>query len=123
MYQCTKCGQVSEYTMDGDVLTGRMYVRAPLRPPLRDSQLYEESYNLSPCCGAPVDWVEPCKQCDNPVLPSLMLHGICRSCAGRALQRMRYLLANEFTEAELRVLDEAFDGVALSEFPEARLPE
>jgi len=47
--------------------------------------------------------------------------GMCRKCAEKTVARMRYLLFNEFTEAQREVLNDAFDGVALTEPDKAKV--
>jgi len=37
------------------------------------------------------------------------------------VERLRYFLYNEFTEAERQVLNDAFDGVALTDPDEAKV--
>jgi hypothetical protein len=62
-----------------------------------------------------------CDGCGEILAAGTDHHGLCRKCAVKAVERLNYFLNNEFTEAERLVLDDAFDGVALSEPEKAKV--
>lgn len=82
---------------------------------------FSEKHRVSPCCRDTFVETMPCNSCGRDVGEGTDYHGLCRKCAEAAVERLRYVLYNEFTEAERQVLDDAFDGVSLTEPDEAKV--
>ena len=80
-----------------------------------------EKHRVSPCCHSTFAEAMRCGGCNALIAAGADCHGLCRKCAERAVDRLRYLLLNEFTEAEREALDEAFDGVFLTEPDKAKV--
>ena len=80
-----------------------------------------ETHRRSPCCKDGFAPVMECVHCGKLVAVGADLHGLCRSCAEKVVNRLRYLLNNEFTDAEREVLNDAFDGVPLTDPEEAKV--
>lgn len=80
-----------------------------------------EKHRVSPCCHSTFAEAMRCGGCNALIAAGADCHGLCRKCAERAVDRLRYLLLNEFTEAEREVLDEAFDGVFLTDPDKAKV--
>lgn len=81
-----------------------------------------ETHMVSSCCWSSFDRAEICERCGRPFPwpPETPRKKLCAACTRRAVERLRYLLNNEFTEAEREALNEAFDGVPLTEPEKAR---
>lgn len=84
-------------------------------------EAHGETYRVSPCCLDAFMQAMQCKRCEDYIAPGRDLHGLCRKCAERAVNRLTQLLATEFTEEEREALNDAFDGVALTEPWEAKV--
>lgn len=69
---------------------------------------------VSPCCLAPFAQAVACDSCGVAMAPDESSHGLCRSCARKAVERLKRILKGGFTPAEREVLNEAFDGVPLT---------
>lgn len=80
-----------------------------------------ERYRASPCCGDSFASAIRCDSCGALIAAGADAHGMCRKCAEKTVARMRHLLFNEFTEAQREVLNDAFDGVALTEPDKAKV--
>lgn len=86
---------------------------------IRDS---EGDYRwLSPCCRDSYTVAMECASCGGTIPVGSDLHGRCRKCAEAVVSKLQYLLYNEFTEAEREVLNDAFDGVSLTDPDEAKV--
>ena len=80
-----------------------------------------KQYWASPCCwGAFVPTIG-CDRCGKLIAVGSDLHGLCRACAEAVVARLRYYLNNEFTDAEREVLNDAFDGVPLTDPESAKV--
>jgi len=82
---------------------------------------YSEKISLSPCCRDTFMPTMRCAVCGDVLAAGTDHHGMCKKCAVAAVDRLCYFLNNEFTEAEREVLNEAFDGVALTESDKAKV--
>jgi len=80
-----------------------------------------EKHRVSPCCRDTFVETMACASCDAEIGKGTDYHGLCRKCAEQTVERLRYFLYNEFTEAERQVLNDAFDGVALTDPDEAKV--
>lgn len=75
----------------------------------------------SPCCLDGFAPVMTCDRCGKLMAAGSDLHGLCRACAEAAVARLRYYLNNEFTDAEREILNDAFDGVPLTDPESAKV--
>lgn len=82
---------------------------------------FSEKHRVSPCCRDTFVEAMPCQSCGHDVGKGADYHGLCRKCAEEAVSRLIYLLYNEFTEAQREVLNDAFDGVPLTEPDKAKV--
>ena len=82
---------------------------------------FVERHSVSPCCKDTYVKTMHCQSCDTVIGQGTDYHGLCRKCAEAAVERLRYFLYNEFTEAEREVLNMAFDGIALTEPDKAKV--
>ena len=82
-----------------------------------------EKRRVSPCCKDSFVKAVVCagSECQELIPAGKDLHGLCRKCADKSVSRLRYFLLNEFTEAEREVLNDAYDGVALTDPEEAEV--
>ena len=80
-----------------------------------------ERYWRSPCCLDGFMPVVSCERCGKLIAVGADTHGLCGHCAEATVARLRYFLNNEFTEEEREVLNEAFDGVPLTEPEKAKV--
>lgn len=109
MYICLDCGEefsrpkIIEDKHDDDPFTPR------------------EKHRVSPCCYTGFAAAMNCDDCGALIAIGKDAHGMCRKCAERTVARMRYLLFNEFTEAQREVLNDAFDGVPMTEPDKAKV--
>lgn len=95
-YICLGCGQAFEQ-------------------PVRVAEASGESRLYSPCCREGFSSAVRCSGCGAAVAQGEEVHGLCQDCAGGAVARLREFLGRGFTQAEREVLNDAFDGVDLSE--------
>lgn len=79
-----------------------------------------EKLRVSPCCCDSFTEAVRCDRCGALIAAGADAHGLCRKCAEQTVEKLRNLLRNEFTEAEREVLNDAFDGVALTEPEKAK---
>ena len=109
MYICLDCGEefthpkIIEDKHDHDPFTPR------------------EKHRVSPCCYTNFAAAMNCGSCGTLIAIGKDTHGMCRKCAERTVARLRFLLFNEFTAAQREVLNDAFDGVALTEADKAKV--
>lgn len=80
-----------------------------------------EKRRVSPCCRDSFVKAVGCTGCGELVPAGKDLHGLCRKCGEKTVSRLRYMLLNEFTEAEREILNDAFDGVPLTDPEEAKV--
>ena len=80
-----------------------------------------EHHWKSPCCHGGFVPAVICGNCDKLIAGGSDFHGLCGDCATKTISRLRYFLMNEFTESEREVLNDAFDGVALTEPEKAKV--
>lgn len=80
-----------------------------------------EKYRVSPCCHDGFTAAVTCPLCGELTAAGYDSHGLCRKCAEKTVERLQYFLYNEFTEAQREVLNDAFDGVALTDPDEAKV--
>ena len=85
-----------------------------------DPSTKENSWR-SPCCLDAFAPVTTCVHCGKLMAAGADLHGLCRTCAETVVSRLRYLLNNEFTDAEREILNDAFDGVPLTDPESAKV--
>ena len=83
--------------------------------------LLKVKHRVSPCCHGAFAEAIRCDRCGNLIAAGADAHGYCRKCAERTVDKLRYVLFNEFTEAEREILNDAFDGVALTEADKAKV--
>lgn len=82
---------------------------------------YQERSSLSPCCREVFTASQPCARCGAPVSTDGRFHGLCQRCAQDTLTHLRRLLHTEFIDSEREVLNDAFDGVPLTQPEQAHL--
>lgn len=82
---------------------------------------FSEKHRVSPCCRDMFVETMPCDSCGAVIGKGTDYHGLCLKCARETVARLEYLLYNEFTEAQRQVLDDAFDGVSLTEPDKAKV--
>ena len=75
----------------------------------------------SPCCLDGFAPVIACDHCGELMTAGSDLHGLCRACAKAVVARLRYYLNNEFTDSERKILNDAFDGVPLTDPESAKV--
>lgn len=80
-----------------------------------------EKHRVSPCCHDTFMGTMTCAACDAEQAKGTDYHGLCRKCAEATVEQLCYFLYNEFTEAQRQVLNDAFDGVALTEPDKAKV--
>ncbi len=95
-YVCLGCGQAFEQ-------------------PVQVAEASGERRCYSPCCREGFTPAVPCRSCGAALPQGGDVHGLCPDCAEAAVERLRDFLRLGFTPAEREVLNDAFDGVALSE--------
>ncbi len=83
--------------------------------PVRVAEASGESRLYSPCCRESFTPAVHCRNCGAALPQGEEVHGLCPDCAEEAVARLREFLCRGFTQAEREVLNDAFDGVALSE--------
>lgn len=81
----------------------------------------KEKHRVSPCCHGAFAEATECVECGGLIAVGADSHGLCRKCAEKTVARLRYLLFNEFTEAQRETLNDAFDGVNLTEPDKAKV--
>jgi len=108
MYICLNCG-------DEFLRPKIIEIRHGAEFDLREKRL------VSPCCHDSYAAAMNCGSCGTLIAIGKDTRGMCRKCAEKTVARMRYLLFNEFTEAQREVLNDAFDGVALTEPDKAKV--
>jgi len=84
-------------------------------------EAHGELHQVSPCCLDAYMRAMQCAGCDTYLAPGQDAHGLCRKCAEAAVERLTQYLEEAFSEAEREVLNDAFDGVALTEPWEAKV--
>ena len=80
-----------------------------------------EHHWKSPCCQDGFVPTASCGRCGKLIAVGSDLHGLCRACAEAVVARLRYYLNNEFTDAEREILNDAFDGVPLTDPESAKV--
>ena len=80
-----------------------------------------EKHRVSPCCLDSYTKAVSCTECEELIAAGTDAHGLCRKCAEKTVSRLQYLLLNEFTDAQREVLNDAFDGVHLTEPEKAKV--
>ncbi len=80
-----------------------------------------EKRRVSPCCKDSFVKALVCTGCQELIPAGKDQHGMCRKCAEKTVGRLQEHLIHDYTEAERQVLNDAFDGVALTEPGEAKV--
>lgn len=83
--------------------------------PIRVEEDSGERKLVSPCCGEGFRDAVSCRSCGTLLAEGTDEHGLCPACAHGAVERFRDLLRREFTGPEREALNDAFDGVPLTE--------
>lgn len=79
------------------------------------TELHGEKHSVSPCCGDSFAAGAQCGYCGREMLEAESRHGLCQKCAWTAIEHFRWHLLNNFSDAQRAVLNEAFDGIPLTE--------
>ena len=84
------------------------------------NDLEERQWRQIPC--DPLFASEPlgCRQCGASIPEEQSLYKLCKKCEQEAWERFRYLMLNEFTDAEREFLDGCIDGKSLTDIEEIK---
>ena len=56
-----------------------------------------------------------CSSCGTSIREEQSAYNLCESCEKKALERFRFFLCNEFTDAEREYIDACVEGISLTE--------
>jgi len=76
-----------------------------------------EKVRQSPCCAEGYAPASTCPGCGR-VTASVQSGKLCGSCVGRAGERLRRFLAEEYIPEEREALDEMFEGISFTQLAE-----
>lgn len=79
------------------------------------TECHGEKHDVSPCCGEDFAQGSECSYCGKEMPAAEGRHGLCRKCAWSTVEHFRWYLCNNFSEAQRAVLNDAFDGVPLTQ--------
>ena len=85
------------------------------RQPKMVTESHGEKHAVSPCCGDSYSPGARCSYCGREMLQAESRHGLCRKCAWSTIEHFRWYLLNNFSSPQRAVLNDAFDGVPLTE--------
>lgn len=90
------------------------------RSPKTITEAHGEKHSVSPCCCDSYAAAAECCDCGREMPRGESRHGLCQKCAWTTVEHLRWYLRSNFTDAQRAVLNEAFDGVPLTQPEGAR---